>query len=68
MEVAIYFDNGNTAYFHEVENFREQLDVYGSESTIAFDYFGIASQQHKHAQFNNKNIAGYAITKGIKKD
>lgn len=68
MEVAIYFENGSTAYFHEVENFREQLDVYGSESTISFDYFGISSQQQKHAQFNNGKIAGCAITKGYKKD
>ncbi|MER2175506.1 MAG: hypothetical protein ABS911_12580 [Carnobacterium sp.] len=67
MEVAIYFDNGNTAYFHKVKDFNEQLDVDG-RSTISFDYFGIASQQHKHAQFNKKNIAGYAITKGFKKD
>lgn len=65
MEVAIYFESGNTAYFHKVKNFIEQLDA-NDKRTISFDYFGIASQQHKHAQFNNEKIAGYAVTKDYK--
>lgn len=52
MEVAIYFDNGNVAYFKEVTDLKEGNGV------IEFNYFGISSQKPKKAQFAVEHIAG----------
>lgn len=64
MEVAIYFQNGSVAYFKEVENFSTSIGIDDeAEVSITFDYFGIASQQRKRAEFYISNISGYAVTK-----
>lgn len=57
MEVAIYFYNGNVAYFKGVTDLKNQ------DGTIEFNYFGVASQKHKKAQFAQEHIAG--ITSSI---
>lgn len=64
MEIAVYFKNGSVAYFKEVENFSKLIGIDDeAEVSITFDYFGIASQQRKRAEFYIKNISGYAVTK-----
>lgn len=57
MEIAIYFTNGNVAYFKEVSNIKE------NNERLSFDYFGVASQKHKKAVFFNDKLAGISITK-----
>jgi len=66
MDVKIYFNSGLTAHYKEVENFGKRIDY--DETIITLDYFGVLSQPRKHAEFNNANIAGYAITKGYEQD
>lgn len=56
--LAIYFENGSTAFFERVENFKCD-NVH--DITIEFDYFGIRSQVKRHAVFNFDVIAGYAL-------
>lgn len=57
MEVAIYFDNGNTAYFKEVDNFNVEGNL------MTFNYYGVASQKSKSAKFDLAKLAGYSITR-----
>ncbi|MFC5630116.1 MULTISPECIES: hypothetical protein [Streptococcus] len=56
MNVAIYFKNGSTAYFQQVENF------HGNQENIKFTYFGLSSQERKQAVFYKDSIAGLART------
>lgn len=45
MNVVIYFKNGNTAYFKDVEDYDvDALNIY-------FTYFGVSSQERKLAIF-----------------
>jgi len=57
MDVAIYFKNGSVAYFQEVINFKS-----ADNGVISFDYFGVASQKQKHAEFSANNIAGLSVS------
>ena len=41
MNVVIYFKNGNTAYFKDVE------DYSTDNLNIVFSYFGVSSQERK---------------------
>lgn len=56
MNVAIYFKNGNTAYFQQVEDYEPDLE------NICFTYFGVSSQERKRAAFYKDSIAGIAKT------
>lgn len=59
MNVVIYFKNGNTAYFKDVED-------YNSDAlNISFTYFAVLSQERKSATltFYKDSIAGIAKTK-----
>lgn len=56
MELAIYFKNGNVAYFKEVKGFEE------TKHEIKFSYFGQASQLNRLAKFLIENIAGYSLS------
>ncbi|APZ81913.1 hypothetical protein STR01_49 [Streptococcus phage Str01] len=58
MNVVIYFKNGNTAYFKDVE------DYSADNLNIVFSYFGVSSQERKSATFYKDSIAGIAKTKG----
>ena len=54
MNVVIYFKNGNTAYFKDVEDYNaDGLNIY-------FTYFGVSSQERKSAVFYKDSIAGIA--------
>ena len=55
-ELAIYFKNGNVAYFKEVKHF------FDYEDKITFSYFGQAPQLERDATFTKKAIAGYSLT------
>lgn len=56
LTLAIWFRNGETAYFTGVEDF-------GSfSSTIEFRYFGKETQITRDAVFNRNVIAGFAIS------
>ena len=56
MEVVIYFKNGNTAYFKDVEDYKPD------DENIYFTYFGGSSQERKKATFRKYSIAGIAMT------
>lgn len=56
MNVVIYFKNGNTAYFKEVEDYETD------DLNISFSYFGVSSQERKSATFYKDSIAGIAKT------
>ncbi|MGO2892466.1 MAG: hypothetical protein ACTIC2_10815 [Enterococcus devriesei] len=56
--LAIWFKNGTTSYFERVENFDH---AWINTDMISFDYFGVRSQVKRHAVFNFKVIAGYAL-------
>lgn len=63
MELAIYFKNGQVAYFTDVRNFNEVAydeDDASIGSYIEFEYFGLASQRHRYAKF--ECYSGYSIT------
>lgn len=53
--LAIYFENGSTAYFERV------TDFVIVEDTIGFKYFGVSSQVKRKAVFNCDVIAGFAL-------
>ncbi|WP_317334149.1 hypothetical protein [Streptococcus orisratti] len=57
MDVVIYFENGNTAYFKDVEDYNTNA------LNISFTYFGVSSQERKSATFYKDSIAGIAKTK-----
>ena len=57
-ELAVYFKDGNVAYFNNVTRFK--IDEY--EDIIKFNYFGIASQLNRSACFNTNVIAGYSLS------
>ncbi|MBD3949438.1 hypothetical protein I4Q36_06880 [Tuanshanicoccus lijuaniae] len=54
MEVAIYFKNGNTAYFKRVS------DLNIAHKDISFNYFDENNQQEKEVLFFIDEIAGYS--------
>lgn len=56
MNVVIYFKNGNTAYFKDVEDYKPNTE------NIHFTYFGVSSQERKKATFYKDSIAGIART------
>ncbi|MXQ49535.1 hypothetical protein GRB29_09200 [Streptococcus pneumoniae] len=56
MNVVIYFKNGNTAYFKDVEDYKADA------GNICFSYFGVSSQERKKATFYKNRIAGIART------
>lgn len=63
LELAIYFTNGNVAYFKDVQNFQEYLYDEEDESQgtwIEFEYFGVTSERWRKAKF--ENYAGYSLT------
>lgn len=63
MELAIYFENGNVAYFKDVRNFNEldyDVEDLSLGTYIEFEYFGVASQRWRYAKF--ESYAGYSIT------
>ena len=61
MDVVIYFKNGNTAYFKDVEDYKQNAE------NIYFTYFGVSSyfevscKERKKATFYKDSIAGIAI-------
>ena len=55
MDVVIYFKNGNTAYFKDVEDYKQNAE------NIYFTY-GVSSQERKKATFYKDSIAGIART------
>lgn len=57
--LVIWFKNGNTAYFERVTGFNETCS--GPELVIRFNYFGVASQVERNANFNKNTIAGFAL-------
>lgn len=57
MNVVIYFKNGRTAYFKNVEDYKTDA------LNINFSYFGVSSQERKSATFYKDSIAGIAKTK-----
>lgn len=57
MNVVIYFKNGRTAYFKNVEDY--DTDALN----IIFSYFDVSSQERKSATFYKDSIAGIAKTK-----
>lgn len=59
MEVTIFFKNGATAYFKEVEDFMPNV------CNIKFTYFGVSSQERKQATFYKDSIAGIAMTREV---
>lgn len=52
--LIIWFENGKTALFEQVENFM------ADSQTIGFEYFGKTTQTKMHAAFTLENIAGFA--------
>lgn len=56
--LVIWFKNGATSYFERVENFEHE---WINTDRISFDYFGVRSQVKRHAVFNFKTIAGFAL-------
>ena len=56
MDVVIYFKNGNTAYFKDVEDYKQNAE------NIYFTCFGVSSQERKKATFYKDSIAGIART------
>lgn len=56
--LVIWFENGTTSYFEKVENFKHE---WMNTNMLSFDYFGISSQVKRHAVFNFKTIAGFAL-------
>ena len=56
MDVVIYFKNGNTAYFKDVEDYKQNAE------NIYFTYFEVSSQERKKATFYKDSIAGIART------
>ncbi|PNS45098.1 hypothetical protein [Streptococcus suis] len=56
MNAVIYFKNGNTAYFKDVEDYETDAE------NICFSYFGVSSQERKKAFFYKESIAGIART------
>lgn len=53
--LAIWFKNGKTAFFEQVENFDSRAGV------ISFEYFGVRTETQRKATFLLANIAGFAI-------
>ncbi|MDR2278900.1 MAG: hypothetical protein LBE23_13670 [Vagococcus sp.] len=58
MSVIIYFKNGTTALFNEVEDF-DIADANGI-TYVGFTYFGVSTQVRRKAMFSLNNIAGFA--------
>ena len=52
--LVIWFNNGKTAMFKNVENFNH------NEKALFFDYFGESTQVKRNAFFKLDSIAGYA--------
>lgn len=57
MNVVIYFKNGNTAYFKDVEDYNTNA------MNIFFTYFCVSSQERKSVVFYKDSIAGITQTK-----
>ncbi|MGY3766832.1 hypothetical protein ACWOAH_09935 [Vagococcus vulneris] len=54
MTIVIYFKNGGTALFNQVEEFKTESGV------VSFKYFGVSTQVKRQAMFVIDNIAGFA--------
>lgn len=54
--LAIWFKNGNTAFFEQVEN----MDI--ANGYLIFEYFGVSSQTKRGAIFKIDNLAGFATS------
>lgn len=52
--LVIWFNNGKTAMFKNVENFNH------NEKVLFFDYFGESTQVRREALFKQDSIAGFA--------
>jgi len=52
MDLILFYANGTTYRFSQVTNFV----VKGDE--VEFDYFGVSTQQHRHAKFTG--VVGYS--------
>lgn len=61
-ELALYFTNGQVAYFIDVRNFEE------NEDEIRFEYFGQASRRNRLAIFTKGTYSGISITVDSDKD
>lgn len=59
MEVTIFFKNGATAYFKEVDDFMVNI------GNIKITYFEVSSQERKQAAFYKDSIAGIAMTQEV---
>ena len=52
--LVIWFKDGKTAFFEQVENFDSRAGV------ISFEYFGVSTETKRKATFILANIAGFA--------
>lgn len=53
--LTIWFRNGSTAQFEQVDNMRFTNGVFN------FSYYGLSHQTIKHASFLVENIGGHAV-------
>lgn len=63
MDLILFYENGQTFRFEQVENLR----ITGDE--VEFDYFGRSTQKHRHAKFTGvvgHSIENKPVTRGIK--
>lgn len=59
MTLVVYFKNGGTALFNQVNNFEVSEDTPNG-ALITFDYFGESTQVKRRAMFSLNSIAGFA--------
>ncbi|MBC1921966.1 hypothetical protein [Listeria grayi] len=55
--LVIWFTNGHTAFFEQVDNLINDHD----DKFVAFEYWGVTSQVYRKAVFSLGSIAGYAL-------
>ena len=55
-DIAIWFSNGATAYFHDVRKVRE------SEGELTFGYVSASTGQRRFAKFDLLSVSGWSIT------
>lgn len=58
MSVVIYFKNGGTSLFKQVEDF--DISDANDATYVGFTYFGESTQVRRKAMFSLNNIAGFA--------
>lgn len=60
--LTIWFKNGTTATFHQVEYYTVEPNELGNNGRVLdFYYYGQTVQRKRHAEFNEADIAGIAF-------